>query len=138
MFRFILLSVALCADCMQDQYDGMFTMIHAVMSELIEFRRRLLSAALTQGQMAELKSKIASKIDWGNKYVFFTFRPFLYNVDISVVAEVALRSSVCFVTLFKMMQLLLWLAAYGMVSYSATFCKKRVPCVDIYGNMLGT
>ena len=47
----------------------MFAMIHEVMTELIEFRQRLLSAALTQGQMADLKSKIASKIDWGNKYV---------------------------------------------------------------------
>jgi len=48
-------------------------MIHEVMTELIEFRRRLLSAALTQGQMAELKSKIASRIDWGNKYVDYCF-----------------------------------------------------------------
>jgi len=47
----------------------MFNMIHDVMSELIVLRRRLLSAALTQGQIAELKSRIASKIDWGNKYV---------------------------------------------------------------------
>ena len=47
----------------------MFAMIHEVMTELIEFRQRLLSAALTQGQMADLKSKIASKIDWGNKYI---------------------------------------------------------------------
>jgi len=49
----------------------MFTMIHDVMSELIVLRRRLLSSALTQGQIAELKSRIASKIDWGNKYVSF-------------------------------------------------------------------
>jgi len=48
-------------------------MIHDVMTELIQLRRRLLSAALTQGQMAELRSKIASKIDWGNKYVGFFF-----------------------------------------------------------------
>ena len=44
-------------------------MIREVMSELIELRRRLLSSAITQGQMAEIKSKVASKIDWGNKYV---------------------------------------------------------------------
>jgi len=51
----------------QDANGGMFTMIHEVMSELIVLRRRLLSSALTQGQVAELKSRIASKIDWGNK-----------------------------------------------------------------------
>ena len=49
----------------------MFAMIHEVMSELIEIRQRLLSAALTQGQMSELKSKVASRIDWGNKYLDF-------------------------------------------------------------------
>ena len=57
-------------------------MIHEVMSELIELRRHLLSAALTQGQMAELKSKIASKIDWGNKYAIFAhLGHFYYNLD---------------------------------------------------------
>jgi len=63
----------------------MFGMIHDVMSELIELRRRLLSAALTQGQMAELKSKIASKIDWGNKYADFynCFFTYSYNFFIS-------------------------------------------------------
>jgi len=49
----------------------MFAVIHEVMSELIELRRRLLSAALTQGQMADLKCRVASKIDWGNKYATY-------------------------------------------------------------------
>jgi len=58
-------------------------MIHDVMTELIELRRRLLSAALTQGQMAELRSKIASKIDWGNKYVGFFVSVHFDEMDFS-------------------------------------------------------
>lgn len=58
----------------QDANDGMFKMIHEVMSELIVLRRRLLSSALTQGQIVELKSRIASKIDWGNKYILLSDR----------------------------------------------------------------
>jgi len=51
----------------------MFGVIHDLMSALIEYRRRLLSAALTQGQMSELKSKIAANIDRGNRSVDFVF-----------------------------------------------------------------
>jgi len=75
---FAVVTISQYNDFTQDQNSGMFTMIHDVMTELIEFRRRLLSSALTQGQMAELKSKIASKIDWGNKYVDFFVVSFQY------------------------------------------------------------
>jgi dedicator of cytokinesis protein 3 len=37
------------------------------MRELLDWRRQLLTGTLTQDQMRELKLKITSKIDWGNR-----------------------------------------------------------------------
>lgn len=37
------------------------------MLSLLEIRRELLSATLTQDQTYELRLKVTSKIDWGNR-----------------------------------------------------------------------
>lgn len=39
------------------------------MLSLLESRRELLGATLTQDQTLELQLKVISKIDWGNRYV---------------------------------------------------------------------
>lgn len=43
------------------------------MLSLLESRRELLGATLTQDQTLELQLKVISKIDWGNRYVFQLF-----------------------------------------------------------------
>ncbi|XP_052865732.1 dedicator of cytokinesis protein 3 isoform X1 [Anopheles cruzii] len=44
-----------------------FTSLRKVMLALLESRRELLSATLTQDQTYELQMKVISKIDWGNR-----------------------------------------------------------------------
>lgn len=46
-----------------------FTYLRKVMLSLLESRRELLGATLTQDQTLELQLKVISKIDWGNRYV---------------------------------------------------------------------
>lgn len=46
----------------------MYTIIHTVMLDLIENRKRLMSGTLTQEQSQEIKARITAKIDSGNKY----------------------------------------------------------------------
>ena len=41
------------------------------MLDLIEYRKQLLSGTLTQDQARELKGKLTTKIDWGNRYSIF-------------------------------------------------------------------
>lgn len=40
------------------------------MLSLLELRRDLMSATLTQDQTFELRLQVTSKIDWGNRYFF--------------------------------------------------------------------
>lgn len=42
------------------------------MLSLLEIRRELLSATLTQDQTYELRLQVTSKIDWGNRYETFS------------------------------------------------------------------
>ncbi|EAT36683.1 AAEL011257-PA [Aedes aegypti] len=44
-----------------------FTSLRKVMLALLESRRELLSATLTQDQTYDLQMKVISKIDWGNR-----------------------------------------------------------------------
>lgn len=44
------------------------------MLSLLESRRELLGATLTQDQTLELQMKVISKIDWGNRWVFIIFK----------------------------------------------------------------
>lgn len=44
-----------------------FFRLRKVMLSLLESRRELLSATLTQDQTIELQLKVVSKIDWGNR-----------------------------------------------------------------------
>jgi len=66
-------NLLICWQCMEEENAEKFATIHVIMLELIELRRRLLSATLTQEQMTELKSKVASRIDYGNKCASFRF-----------------------------------------------------------------
>lgn len=44
-----------------------FSYLRKVMLSLLESRRELLGATLTQDQTLELQLKVISKIDWGNR-----------------------------------------------------------------------
>lgn len=44
-----------------------FKYLRKVMLSLLESRRELLGATLTQDQTLELQMKVISKIDWGNR-----------------------------------------------------------------------
>ncbi|KDR16623.1 Dedicator of cytokinesis protein 3, partial [Zootermopsis nevadensis] len=50
-----------------DRETYKFSTLWKVMRELLDWRRQLLTGTLTQDQMRELKLKITSKIDWGNR-----------------------------------------------------------------------
>ncbi|XP_033610429.1 dedicator of cytokinesis protein 3 isoform X2 [Cryptotermes secundus] len=50
-----------------DRETYKFCTLRKVMRELLDWRRQLLTGTLTQDQMRELKLKITSKIDWGNR-----------------------------------------------------------------------
>lgn len=55
---------------MQQNRDAYkFSYLRKVMLSLLESRRELLGATLTQDQTLELQLKVISKIDWGNRYV---------------------------------------------------------------------
>ncbi|CAH0380535.1 unnamed protein product [Bemisia tabaci] len=51
-----------------DRETYKFTILRKVMWELLDWRRQLLMGTLTQDQTKELKLRITSKIDWGNRY----------------------------------------------------------------------
>ena len=53
----------------QEREDYKFTYLRKVMLSLLESRRELLGATLTQDQTLELQMKVISKIDWGNRWV---------------------------------------------------------------------
>ncbi|KAL1116521.1 hypothetical protein AAG570_004993, partial [Ranatra chinensis] len=44
-----------------------FTTLRKVMTELVDWRRQLITGTLTQDQTRELKLKITAKIDWGHR-----------------------------------------------------------------------
>nr|XP_018899728.1 PREDICTED: dedicator of cytokinesis protein 3 isoform X2 [Bemisia tabaci] len=50
-----------------DRETYKFTILRKVMWELLDWRRQLLMGTLTQDQTKELKLRITSKIDWGNR-----------------------------------------------------------------------
>lgn len=52
---------------LQEREEYKFTSLRKVMLGLLESRRELLSATLTQDQTYDLQMKVISKIDWGNR-----------------------------------------------------------------------
>lgn len=52
---------------LQDRETYKFVTLRKVMLSLLESRRELLGATLTQDQTLELQMKVISKIDWGNR-----------------------------------------------------------------------
>lgn len=53
----------------QERESVKFLAIQKVMCDLIEWRRQLVTGKLTQDQTWDLKVKLATKIDWGNRQV---------------------------------------------------------------------
>uniref|UniRef100_A0A7N6AZS8 Dedicator of cytokinesis 1 n=1 Tax=Anabas testudineus TaxID=64144 RepID=A0A7N6AZS8_ANATE len=57
----------------RDLYVGdkreMFTCVRDMIYDLIEWRSQILSGTLPQDELTELKQKVTSKIDYGNKYL---------------------------------------------------------------------
>lgn len=52
---------------LQNRDSYKFSYLRKVMLSLLELRRELLSATLTQDQTLELRLQVTSKIDWGNR-----------------------------------------------------------------------
>ncbi|XP_066284414.1 dedicator of cytokinesis protein 3-like isoform X2 [Branchiostoma lanceolatum] len=50
-----------------ERHSQLFHTVKKLMLELIQMRRQLMSGTLTQDQIRELKLRITSKIDWGNR-----------------------------------------------------------------------
>lgn len=61
------LLILITLSCKQNREDYKVTRLRDWMLSLLEFRRELLSATLTQDQTLELRLKVTSKIDWGNR-----------------------------------------------------------------------
>ncbi|KAJ8365517.1 hypothetical protein SKAU_G00143480 [Synaphobranchus kaupii] len=61
------------ASIWRDLYVGdkreMFNSVRDMIYDLIEWRSQILSGTLPQDELAELKQKVTSKIDYGNKYL---------------------------------------------------------------------
>ncbi|KAK7918815.1 hypothetical protein WMY93_010099 [Mugilogobius chulae] len=61
------------ASIWRDLYVGdkreMFNTVRAMIYDLIEWRSQILSGTLPQDELSELKQKVTSKIDYGNKYL---------------------------------------------------------------------
>ena len=54
--------------CVQSNKGGRVEQVQGLMWELIEWRSQLLSGTLPNDEFKDLKQKVTSKIDYGNKY----------------------------------------------------------------------
>lgn len=54
----------------QSSKKDRFTQVQRLMWDLMEWRSQLLSGTLPSDEFKELKQKVTSKIDYGNKYIF--------------------------------------------------------------------
>ncbi|GIY19726.1 dedicator of cytokinesis protein 3 [Caerostris extrusa] len=72
---------------------SLFQRLLAVMRDLIEWRRQLITGTITQDQIRELKSQITGKIDWGNRQLGLDLVPRLNNevVDPDSLSPIALH-----------------------------------------------
>lgn len=61
------INIILILMLMQERDTYKYTYLRKVMLSLLESRRELLGATLTQDQTLELQMKVISKIDWGNR-----------------------------------------------------------------------
>uniref|UniRef100_A0A673JR08 Dedicator of cytokinesis protein 2-like n=1 Tax=Sinocyclocheilus rhinocerous TaxID=307959 RepID=A0A673JR08_9TELE len=55
-----------------------FSQVQRLMWDLMEWRSQLLSGTLPSDEFKELKQKVTSKIDYGNKYVFHVSIPLVF------------------------------------------------------------
>lgn len=53
--------------CSQGDKREMFNSVRDMMYDLIEWRSQILSGTLPQDELTELKQRVTSKIDYGNK-----------------------------------------------------------------------
>lgn len=53
--------------CLQGDKREMFNSVRDMMYDLIEWRSQILSGTLPQDELTELKQRVTSKIDYGNK-----------------------------------------------------------------------
>lgn len=53
--------------CPQGDKREMFNSVRDMMYDLIEWRSQILSGTLPQDELTELKQRVTSKIDYGNK-----------------------------------------------------------------------
>ncbi|XP_055305427.1 dedicator of cytokinesis protein 3 isoform X2 [Sitodiplosis mosellana] len=77
-----------------------FSILRKAMLSLLELRRELLSATLTQDQTLELRLQVTSKIDWGNRKLCLDLVPRIgplavnpYEISISSLHHVHVSSS---------------------------------------------
>ncbi|GFT91555.1 dedicator of cytokinesis protein 3 [Trichonephila clavipes] len=72
---------------------SLFQRLLAVMRDLIEWRRQLITGTITQDQIRELKCQITGKIDWGNRQLGLDLVPRLNNevVDPDSLSPIALH-----------------------------------------------
>lgn len=54
---------------LQGDKREMFNTVRDMIYDLIEWRSQILSGTLPQDELSELKQKVTSKIDYGNKYM---------------------------------------------------------------------
>lgn len=54
--------------CLQGDKREMFNSVRDMMYDLIEWRSQILSGTLPQDELTELKQRVTSKIDYGNKW----------------------------------------------------------------------
>jgi hypothetical protein len=52
----------------------MFSMVRKLMMELMDWRRQILSETLPGDQLKQLKQKVTSTIDYGNRLVGITIK----------------------------------------------------------------
>lgn len=57
--------------CLQGDKREMFNSVRDMMYDLIEWRSQILSGTLPQDELTELKQRVTSKIDYGNKWGAF-------------------------------------------------------------------
>lgn len=54
--------------CPQGDKREMFNTVRDMIYDLIEWRSQILSGTMPQDELSELKQKVTSKMDYGNKY----------------------------------------------------------------------
>uniref|UniRef100_A0A673MIM9 Dedicator of cytokinesis protein 1-like n=1 Tax=Sinocyclocheilus rhinocerous TaxID=307959 RepID=A0A673MIM9_9TELE len=89
--------VPLCSSILcfqQGDKREMFNTVRDMIYDLIEWRSQILSGTLPQDEMSELKQKVTSKMDYGNKYEQTHAHKLLIRAD-RVMLEQTSKCSIC-------------------------------------------